>query len=105
MKKKEFGVVRIPKKQESVSSVSEVVSLFTATQVLQMRGGADADEKMGQDASPNPRAMCCNFQLSAHCQVCQRQLLGHVEALRPAWCSKEEPGGSERKCKPQSCAS
>lgn len=38
-----------------------------------MRGGADTDEKMGheQEASPNPRAMCCNFQLGA-----QHQLLG-----------------------------
>lgn len=58
--------------------VSEVVSLLTTTQVLQMRGGADTDEKMGheQDASSNPRAMCYNFQFSAHCQVCQHQLLG-----------------------------
>lgn len=76
--KKEFGVVRIPKKQESVFSVSEVVSFFTTTQALQMRGGADTDEKMGheRDASPNPRAMCCNFRLSAHCQVFWHQLLG-----------------------------
>lgn len=57
--------------------VSEVVSLLTTPQVLQMRGGADTDEKMGheQDASPNPRAMCYRFQLSAHCQVCRHQLL------------------------------
>lgn len=76
--KKEFGVVRILKKQESVSSVSEVVSLLTRTQVLQMRGRADADVKMGheRDAPPNPRAMCCNFRLSAPCQVCRHQLLG-----------------------------
>lgn len=33
--------------------------------------------KMGheQDESPNPRAMCYNFQLGAHCQVCRHQLL------------------------------
>lgn len=28
---------------------SEVVSLLTTTQVLQMRGGADTDEKMGHE--------------------------------------------------------
>lgn len=38
-----------------------------------MRVGADTGEKMGheQEAPPNPRAMCCNFQLGA-----QHQLLG-----------------------------
>lgn len=57
--------------------VSEVVSLLTTPQVLQMRGGADTDEKMGheQDVSPDPWAMFYNFQLSAHCQVCRHQLL------------------------------
>lgn len=57
--------------------VSEVVSLLTTPQVLQMRGGADTHEKMGheQDVFPNPQAMCYNFQLSAHCQVCRHQLL------------------------------
>lgn len=56
--------------------VSEVVSLLATPQ---MRGGADTDEKMGheQNASPNPRAMCYNSHLSAHCQVCRHQLL-HV---------------------------
>lgn len=77
-RKNGFGVVRIPKKQKCVSSVSEVGSLFATKQVPQMRGGADTDEKMGheRDASPNPRAMCCNFRLSARCQVCRHQLLG-----------------------------
>lgn len=87
----EFDVAGIPKRQDSVSSVSEVVSVFTPTQALQMRGGADTDGEM-RGASPNPRAMCCNFRLSARCQVCHRQLRGTWTRCGPAWCSKEEPG-------------
>lgn len=102
----EFGVFRISKKQESVFSVSEVDSLLTTTQVLQMRGGADTEEKMGHewDASPHPRAMCWNFQLNAHCQVCQHQLL----ACGSAAASLVQQKGTRRfrrKCKPQSCGS
>lgn len=67
----------LPRSKNMFPPVSEVVSLLTTTQLLQMRGGADTDEKMGheRDASLNPRAMCYNFQLSAHCQVCRHQLL------------------------------
>lgn len=73
-----FGFSELLLRSESMFPlVCEVVRLLTTTEVLQMRGGADTDEKMGheQDASPNPRAMCYNFQLSAHCQVCRHQLL------------------------------
>lgn len=75
-----WGPWFVPKKQEHVSLVCEVVSLLTTTQVLQMRGGADTDEKMGheQEASPNPRAMCYNFQLSAHCQSLPASAVRHV---------------------------
>lgn len=96
--KKDLSVVRFPKKQESIFSVSEVVGLLTTTQVLQMRGGADMGAKMGhrRDASPNPRAMCCNFRLSAHCQVCQHQLLGMWKRCGRLAAAKREPGGSEK---------
>lgn len=68
-----------------------------------MRGGADTDEKMGheQDASPNPRAVCYNFQLSAHCQVCRHQLLRMCGAVAGTAGSEGEPGVSGIKDKPQ----
>lgn len=68
-----------------------------------MRGGADTDEKMGheQDASPNPRAVCHNFQLSAHCQSLPASAVRHVQTLWLAWWSKGEPGVSGIKDKPQ----
>lgn len=74
------------------SLVSEVVSILTIPQLLQMRGGADTDEKMGheQDMSPNPRAMCYHFHLGAQCQVCRHQLLR-------VWCCGWR--GGERKFK------
>lgn len=54
-----FGLVRMPQKQQSVSSVSEVVRFFPTTQELQMRGGADTDEE--RDAPPKPQATLVVF--------------------------------------------
>lgn len=54
-----FGLVRMPQKQESVSTVSEVVRFFPTTQELQMRGGADTDEE--RDAPPKPQATLVVF--------------------------------------------
>lgn len=50
----------------------------------------------GRDASPDPRAMCCNFRLSAHCQVCRHQLLGiwkHCGRLGAAKRNQKFQGG------------
>ncbi len=87
-----LGFSELPRSKNMFPLVSEVVSLLTTTQVLQMRGGADTDEKMGheQDASLNPRAMCYNFQLSAHCQVCRHQLLRTCVTVA----GLVEPGGT-----------
>lgn len=52
-------------------------------------------------ASPNPRAMCYDFQLSAHCQLCRHQLLGVCERCGWRGGAKQEAGVSGIKEKPQ----
>lgn len=76
------GLVRMPQKQESVSSVSEVVRFFPTTQELQMRGGADTDEE--RDAPPKPQATLVVFHWvnTVSSQACGSAAAGLVQQRR-----------------------
>lgn len=82
-----LNFLRLTKKQEGFSCLK-----MSASSPQHKCSRLEVDEKMGHEdnASPNPRAMCCNFQLSAHCQVCWHQRLSMCERCSD-W-RGEEPG-------------